>query len=176
MLIRRAESTDAAAIAGIHVRSWQAAYRGLIPETYLDQLSPAQRQPMWERELAGTSWPRKGILVAEIDGQVSGFAGLCPTRDQDENPENVGEIAAIYLAPEVWGAGVGRHLMASALHALGEAEYEQATLWVLDTNARARRFYEAAGWRSDGAVKADTTRGFLLNEIRYRCVFRPKRP
>lgn len=168
MLIRPAESDDARRIATVHVRSWQAAYRGLIPQEYLDRLDPAERMPEWKSTLAEMSLPGKGILVAEIDGEIAGFAGLCPTRDEDEDPEKVGEVAAIYLAPEAWGTGVGRRLMTAAVEALAQAGYEQATLWVLDTNERARRFYQAAGWRPDGAVKKDVRWGFSLDEVRYR--------
>jgi hypothetical protein len=39
---------------------------------------------------------------------------------------------------------------------------------VLDSNARARRFYACGGWSQDGAVKQDDSRGFVLNEVRYR--------
>jgi Sortase and related acyltransferases len=87
----------------------------------------------------------KGILVAEVDGSVAGFAGLGPTRDRDEDPATIAEIAAIYLAPEVWGAGIGSRLMMTVLETFAQAGYEQATLWVLDTNVRARRFYETKG-------------------------------
>jgi ribosomal protein S18 acetylase RimI-like enzyme len=168
MRIRQAELADSEAIAVIHVRSWQAAYQGLVPQQYLDGMTPSQRQPLWERLLAETSWPRKGILVAEVDGSVVGFAGFGPTRDRDEDPETVAEIATIYLAPEVWGAGIGSQLVTTALETLAQADYEEATLWVLDTNVRARRFYETNSWHSDGSVKQDETRGFALTEIRYR--------
>jgi ribosomal protein S18 acetylase RimI-like enzyme len=168
MRVRPAQIADAEAIAAVHVRSWQAAYRGLIPQDYLDRLDPAERQPGWEHLLTETNWPRRGILVVEIDRQVVGLAGLVPARDEDQDPTTVGEIASIYLAPDVWGRGIGKTLMAAALTALKHSPYRQATLWVLDTNARARRFYESTGWRSDGTTKRDDTRGFPLTEIRYR--------
>jgi GNAT superfamily N-acetyltransferase len=76
-----------------------------------------------------------------------------PARDDDAEPASAGELAAIYLVPELWGTGLGRELMASGLSALCDAGFGEATLWVLDTNSRARRFYEAAGWHADGAVK-----------------------
>jgi GNAT superfamily N-acetyltransferase len=161
-------STDARAIADVHIRSWKAAYQGLVPQDYLDGMNLAEHHPRWERRLAETAWPRKGVLVAEVDGQVVGFTGLMPTRDEDEDPGSVAEIATIYLASEAWGHGIGKALMSTALDALSHAGYRDATLWVLDTNTRARRFYEATGWRSDGALKRDTTRGFALTEIRYR--------
>lgn len=168
MRIRQATGADAPAIAAVHVRSWQAAYQGLVPQDYLDDLDPARRLPGWERLLAETAWPRKGVLVAETEGNVVGFAGLTPTRDDDEDPASVAEITTIYLTPETWGRGIGKDLMNAALGALTDAGYRQATLWVLDTNVRARRFYEAAGWHGDGAIKRDATRGFPLTEVRYR--------
>lgn len=58
--------------------------------------------------------------------------------------------------------------MAAALAHLAEGGYPRAALWVLDTNRRARRFYEATGWHRDQAVKVDDSRGFPITEIRYR--------
>ncbi|OPG08397.1 GNAT family N-acetyltransferase [Microbispora sp. GKU 823] len=87
-------------------------------------------------------------------------------------PKRRTEISAIYLSAEVWGAGVGRRLMAAALDSLAAAGYEQATLWVVDGNMRARRFYERGGWRPDGAVQRDESDGFPLTEVRYRRALR----
>ncbi|WP_205826142.1 GNAT family N-acetyltransferase [Microbispora catharanthi] len=172
MVIRRAEPADAEAIAAVHVRSWQAAYPGLMPEAYLDGLTPAMRLPVWERLLGESSPPRTEVLVAEADGSVAGFAALGPGRDDDVDPASVAEISAIYLMPEVWGTGVGGRLMAAALDGLATAGYEQATLWVVDGNARARRFYERGGWRPDGAAQRDESDGFPLTEVRYRRALR----
>jgi GNAT superfamily N-acetyltransferase len=168
MSVRRAEAEDAMGIAIVHVRSWQAAYRGLVPQEYLDSLDVEQRYPVWERIAGQAQWPRAGTFVTEHGGAVVGFASVCPSRDDDAEPASAGELAAIYLLPGSWGKGLGRGLMASALSALSDAAFDEATLWVLDTNSRARRFYEAAGWHADGAVKQDVRKGFVLNEVRYR--------
>ena len=154
-------------IAIVHVRSWQAAYRGLIPQDYLDSLEADKRLPVWERILGEAEWPRAGTFVAEDGGEVVGFASICPARDDDAEPASAGELAAIYLLPGLWGTGLGRELMTSGLSALSDAGFGEATLWVLDTNSRARRFYEVVGWHADGAVKQDGSRGFVLNEVRY---------
>jgi GNAT superfamily N-acetyltransferase len=155
-------------IAIVHVRSWQAAYCGLVPQDYLDSLDAEQRYPVWKRILGEAEWPRAGTFVAADGRDVVGFAHICPTRDADQDPARAGELAAIYLVPEAWGTGLGRELMTSGLSALSDAGFGEATLWVLDTNSRARRFYEAGGWHADGAVKQDGSRGFVLNEVRYR--------
>ncbi len=105
------------------------------------------------------------MLVAEEDGVVVGFAGVGPSRDEDANGK--GEVRAIYLLAERWVRGIGRALMDAALNGLRQAGYTQATLWVLDTNAQARQFYEAGGWAPDGATKQDDPRGFPITEVRY---------
>jgi GNAT superfamily N-acetyltransferase len=166
--VRRASPEDAAQIATVHVRSWQAAYRDLLPQDYLDRLDPADRLQRWRDTVLGADWPRNGVIVAVMDGKVCGFAGFGATRDTDGDPQRVGEVAAIYLLPEAWGKGLGRSLMADALGYLAAAGYMQATLWALESNARARRFYAMGGWAEDGVVKQDDSRGFSITEVRYR--------
>jgi GNAT superfamily N-acetyltransferase len=167
-VIRAARVADAAQIAVVHVRSWQAAYRGLLPQAYLDGLDPAQRVGRWERALAGGAAGRAGVLVADAGGTLLGFVGYSPSRDSDADPDRVGEIGAIYLVSSAWGKGIGALLMNAALAYLAEAKFSQATLWVLDTNARARQFYEADGWSADGAHQLDESRGFPVAQVRYR--------
>ena len=79
------------------------------------------------------------------------FASYAPSRDEDA-PEGTGEVPAIYVDPAAVGTGIGRELFAEAAVALQEAGFTRATLWVLEANASARRFYEKAGWSWDGAV------------------------
>jgi ribosomal protein S18 acetylase RimI-like enzyme len=167
--VRPADPEDAAEIAEVHVRSWQSRYQGLIPQDYLDGLDPAERIATWTRSLAETDWSHGGTLVVrDDDARLVGFAHVRESRDTDADARSVGEVWAIYLAPDAWGKGLGRELMVAALGRLAQAAYDQVTLWVLDTNARARRFYEAAGFQPDGAVKVDDSRGFRLREVRYR--------
>ena len=166
--VRPARAADAAQIALVHVRSWQGAYRGLLPQDYLDGLDPAQRLARWQQALTETNGPRAGTLVADQDGNLLGVASYSPSRDEDADPDRTGEIGAIYLLPGAWGQGVGRRLMDATLERLATADFDQATLWVLDSNLRARRFYEAGGWLADGAAKRDESRGFPVSQVRYR--------
>jgi len=134
-----------------------------MPQEYLDALEPAQRLPTWVRSLEDADWSRGGTLVVADGDRLVGFAHVRESRDADVASAQVGEVWAIYLAPDVWGNGYGRRLMA-ALGQLDEIGYAQVTLWVPDTNSRARRFYEAAGFWPDGAVKHDDSRGFRLRD------------
>jgi GNAT superfamily N-acetyltransferase len=168
VIVRRAGPGDAAEIGAAHVRSWQRAYRGLLPQEYLDRLDPVARAERWRQRLQDMDWSRGGVLVIAAEAEIVGFTRFGPTRDQDDDPAQVGEIASIYLLPQAWGTGLGRRLMSSALRHLAGAGYGQATLWVLDSNAQARRFYVKGGWAEDGAVKQDDSLGFLMTEMRYR--------
>lgn len=79
----------------------------------------------------------------------------------------MGELYAIYLDPKAWAQGVGRAPLTTGEEALRELGYVIAVLWVLETNRRARDFYEAAGWRADGETKIEERPGVTLREVRY---------
>lgn len=175
MEIRRALVDDALGIATVHVRSWQVAYKGLMPDLYLDQLDVERRRAGWAQDIAEADWPRAGTLVAtEGTGNVIGFAHVGPAREGDGDPIVIGELAAIYLLPDVWGSGIGRRLMAAAVNVLRDAGFAEAILWVLEGNERARRFYERGGWQLDGldgldgAAKDAVIADIALAEVRYR--------
>src|SRR6266545_7080984 len=82
--VRKAKVEDASGIAFVHVRSWQVAYRGHMPDEFLDGLDVEKRTNMW-REV--TQDPDKIVFVAEDwDGNIVGFSALGPSRDADANP------------------------------------------------------------------------------------------
>jgi ribosomal protein S18 acetylase RimI-like enzyme len=174
MIVRRATQADALAIATVHVRSWQAAYRGLLPQDYLDSLEPHRRLGQWESVLAVTAWPSTGTLVLVDSGApiereaVAGFASISPTRDDDDDPTSVGELQMLYLDPGVWRRGGGSTLLQAAQGQLGRAGFHGASAWVLETNAGARTFYERHHWRFDGATKLHDWGTFVVTDVRYR--------
>lgn len=168
MVVRPAVPGDAAALAAVHVLTWQAAYRGLLSQDYLDALHPSQREPGWRRWLGEIQPPAAVLVWVQEEADPAGFVAVTPSRDPDAAPGETGEITAIYLLPSSQGRGAGRELMAAAVRHLTVSGFRQATLWVLESNVRARRFYEAAGWRPDGASKVDESLGIRLDEVRYR--------
>jgi GNAT superfamily N-acetyltransferase len=164
--IRLATLADAEALARLHVRSWQWAYRGQLPDEYLDRMPETMERRIEARraQLADLP-PDYRVWIAEQGGQMVGFAVTEPSRDADASP-STGEVSLIYLEQEAAGKGIGRQLFAHAVEDLRQHGYAQAILWVLETNSRARRFYEAAGWRADGASKTEERPGALLREVR----------
>jgi ribosomal protein S18 acetylase RimI-like enzyme len=156
--VRPARPDDAAAVAEVHVRTCQAAYEHVFGAERLAAIDPTRRRTLAERAIASGN-----VVVAEQDGKVVGFVSVGPSTDVDGE----GELFAIYLLPEAWGSGAGRDLMDAAKELL-RASYTDATLYVLDDNPRARRFYEREGWALDGVTKADEFLGMAVPEVRYR--------
>lgn len=166
--VRRATPDDTDAFADVHARSWPATYRGLVPDELIGGVvgGRAARADLVRNMLVATDDPHH--LFAAVEGDVVvGMAATAPARDPDATAAT-GELQAIYLAPEAIGRGIGRTLHDQALADLRERGFTEATLWVLRENQRARRFYEAAGWQTDGETKDEERPGGTLHEIRYR--------
>jgi ribosomal protein S18 acetylase RimI-like enzyme len=165
--VRPAEEGDLAAIADIRVRSWQAAYRGIVPQRYLDSMRPeveANRRRAW---LVSADDPRRDA-IATVAGQPAGWVAYGPYRDDDAPTQRSGEVYAIYVHPHHWRRGVGRALIRYAVADLRAAGLAPVLLWVLEDNARARRFYERQGFRPDGRRHMFEVGGVHLPEVRYR--------
>lgn len=162
--LRRARGDDAMAVAAMHVRAWQEAYRGIIPDDVLDGLDVAARADRYTFDLEGPDAPESWIVT---DGDtVLGLVALGPCRDEDA--ASLGEVRALYVLPERWRSGVGSALMSRAERRLVERGFTEAVLWVLEDNQRGRRFYEATGWRRDGRTKTVDIGGHPIDEIRYQ--------
>jgi GNAT superfamily N-acetyltransferase len=171
-LVRRAVPEDAEAIAALHIRSWQVAYRGQLPDKYLDQLGEqlTQCSEFWRAHISTPPTSRNEVWAVGTETQMDAFAAIGPAREAD--PNVTGEFYAIYVDPSRWGQGLGRTLFTHATGRLRTLGYSTAILWVLASNIRARRFYEIAGWSADGGSKLESRPGFELREVRYRILFR----
>ncbi|MEU6144949.1 GNAT family N-acetyltransferase [Streptomyces sp. NPDC047081] len=156
---------DCDRVAEIRVGGWRTAYRGLIPQSYLDSMSvPDDAERRRARLLEGN--PGVVNVVAERDGEVIGWACHGPYRD-GEVPTGGVELYAIYVHPERYGAGVGRSLIEESIRRCTAAGHTRLYLWVLEGNARARRFYERSGFHPDGAAEPFEVDGVPVPEVRY---------
>ena len=164
MFLRPAEPEDALGVAHVHVRSWQAGYRNLLPDEYLDSLRPEERAAGYN---FGTRDPlHPATIVAANGATIFGFAITAPARDPDLR--GVGELLALYVDPDRWGQGIGAALVAAARARLLDLGFRSAALWMMDANQRAARFYAADGWSTDGARRTESVWGAVAEEIRYR--------
>ncbi|MEU6847372.1 GNAT family N-acetyltransferase [Streptomyces sp. NPDC046716] len=105
------------------------------------------------------------LVAADPQGRVVAWACLGPLRG-DGVRTTAGELHALYVEPSLTGSGVGRTLL-EAVHARADG-LDQMLLWVLTDNSGARRFYERAGYVTDGAVQTDDYDGVSVPEVRYQ--------
>ena len=159
-MIRPAVRSDAVALGVIHTKSWQEGYKDDFDSEFLGGLDVAERIASFER-MIGLERP---VLVAEANGVVVGFSVIGPSRSA---AEGWGEIYSIYVHPDHWGDGHGHRLLSAAEEALREMGFERALLWVLDTNVRARAFYERQSWSLGKPVKLEDMGGRQVTEVRY---------
>ncbi len=151
-------------MARVHVHSWKAGYRGLLPADYLDGLRPEERAERYRFEDPGPAQPF--TLVAVDEDKIVGFATTGTSGDGESDRR--GELMAIYVDPPSWGRGVGRALVTAARSRLREDGFEEAVLWVLAGNERAARFYAFDGWTADGVRRRAEVWGVTVDELRYR--------
>lgn len=160
--MREATPADADAIAGVHVRSWRETYAGLMPQAVLDGLSVDQRAVIWRRRLADPSVATR-VWIAESGEGLIGFAAAGPQRSPSLADQGFdGEIEAVYVLADWQGRGVGGALMhAMAAHLIARG-FCAVALWVLDSNAPARRVYERLGGVLCGEQRDDRMETVLV--------------
>jgi ribosomal protein S18 acetylase RimI-like enzyme len=142
---RLATVADAAAIAALHVASWRSAYRGAVPGDYLDAIDVADHTAQWAARLSA----KPTVFVAETGGELVGFCAVGPSFDEDADT-TTWLIANLHVRPDVRSQGVGGRLFDDAIAEARRAGATLVTLWVLEANEGARRFYERRGMTVDG--------------------------
>ena len=168
VVVRRATPLDVDAIVEVHARSWPATYRGLLPPELIAEVV-AQRMDRadWIRELITDPGADGRVWVATLGAQVIGMAIWGPGQDDDAGA-GVAELGALYLDPDFLGRGIGLRVIEQVQADMAAAGFTEATLWVLERNDRARRFYERCGWAADSGRKVDERPAGTLFEMRYR--------
>ena len=162
MLLRPAQPDDALAVARVHVRAWQAGYRGLLPDAYLDALRAEDRARRYTFDLIAPDRPH--TLVAADGDAILGFATTLPAPDLP----GTGELAALHVDPSAWRRGIGTALITAARARLLDLGFATAIVWVMAGNRRAEQFYLADGWLLDDARRTDEVWGAQVDELRYR--------
>ncbi|MEV5199439.1 GNAT family N-acetyltransferase [Streptomyces sp. NPDC053720] len=158
---------DCETVSRIRARGWRGAYTGLVPQSYLDEMELAVAEDAERRRASLGRGTTIVNLVAERPGSgVIGWGCYGPYREMGR-PVARGELYALYVTPEQIGTGAGRALMAEILGRTTAAGFPDLALWVLKENAPARRFYERAGFRPDGAEESFEADGALVPEVRY---------
>lgn len=159
--IRPSRRGDGEAVAKVHERCWRISYAGIADPSWVTDRPLAERAAEWSRYAGGAGVP---MWVADDAGDVVGEIAAGQTRD-DDAPAGTGEVVAMYVDPDRQREGIGRALMARALEELRAAGFTRVTLWTLGESAQSTAFYEALGFRRDGAVRRGER--FAAHTVRY---------
>lgn len=160
--IRPALLEDAKILGEIHALTWKHAYKGIMPDVVLDGITIEKRTLYFEKAL---SEKREEDFLIFLQDQPVGLICIGKCRDDDADSD-VGEIWGIYILPEYQGKGVGTCSIKWALEELESRGYKRVTLWVLEDNHHARKFYECMGFLYKGMNK-EIRLGKTLLELRY---------
>jgi GNAT superfamily N-acetyltransferase len=181
VVIRSGSPADAAQVAAVQREGWFAAYEGIITHEVIDRVTAPDDGARVRQTFRTRPWQR--MIVAVVETDVIGYASFGPEVDVQGAPwphpltqageqGRVAELYALYVHPAWWSTGTGRALMDRVLARTSAAGYPSIALWVLRDNARARRFYERAGFSPDGASNVLDGLGGVT-EVRYRRALTP---
>jgi ribosomal protein S18 acetylase RimI-like enzyme len=180
--LRAARPGDAEALARLNLRTALFAYRDIFP--------PEAPVPVHDDMVAlWDGWLGPGhalgwrAFVAETGGgegggEVVGSVACGPDPDPGSDPDRgrgEGHMARLNVAPERWAGGIGRRLYDAAMGSMTDAGFPAATLWVLEHNTRARRWYERLGWHLSGARKVLFAPGGIV-DVGYRIALPAREP
>lgn len=134
--VRMATPSDVDRVADMHTASWLSAYRGLLPDSYLDNNLAGERRQYWRNKFP-TLTEREFVLIAEHDGEMIGFISLLDV------PHNGYEalIDNLHVRPDLKGKGVGSILMKEVAERLLQSGRKNVYLFVLKGNDAAGKFY-----------------------------------
>ena len=167
--IRRASRRDAAAIARVHVETWQSAYAGLLPDSMLAGMSDVRQAAWWTRLLADPGEARGVFVADDEDMGVVGFGSCGLVRDKPEGLDGreirVGEVYTLYVEPDFQNQGLGRRLLDALFRQLRADGCDTAVLWMLAANPT-RFFYEGLGGEPVGH-RVDTMAGTDVEEMAF---------
>ncbi|MBC8953996.1 GNAT family N-acetyltransferase [Xenorhabdus sp. PB62.4] len=163
--IREACVSDARKIALLHVRSWQAAYKNILPSKELGELSLSEKVGSWNKRLNHSESNFPKTLIAECDSEIVGFCSF----GSDPDDPNTGSILAIYFYQKHWGMGYSQQLIYTALNELKLAGFTFVIIWVIEDNLRALKFYKKIGFSPSEKYKTVNLLGCQIREV---CLFK----
>lgn len=160
--IRWASLTDAKDLGVVHSESYRTAYKGIIPDFYLNQCTPAAREEYFYYALAHS---KERIAIMFVNFEAVGVLILVTDLEN-----NCGEISALYLKPNFRSMGLGKKLLQWGITELKTLGYSQAVLWVLKENKNAIDFYVRQGFENDGSERT-IFRGRELSQMIFQKKF-----
>lgn len=146
----------------VHSYSWQEAYAGIIPDEIIRTFTPKNRAKIFLDVLKN---PLEEYYLFKVDDRPAGIASLAKSHEKNM-PDYIGEIYSIYFHPDFWGTEATQKGFQFCVNRLKDLGFSEITIWVLNDNLRAKRFYERNGFKLDGNSK-EIKIGIKLLEVRY---------
>ena len=163
MIIRDAVASDAAAIAKVRTQTWQSAYRGIISDEYLDNMSEIGFEEKIRNVLSSQNSGEIHKVAQMENGDTVGW--VAGGRERGGNPDYDGEIYALYVLPEYQNNGIGRDLVKYTACDLKKCKMKSILIWMLDGNS-ARGFYEHLGGMEVSSKSVEIA-GAVLKEVAF---------
>jgi ribosomal protein S18 acetylase RimI-like enzyme len=167
--VRRATREDVSELARVNVAAWRRAYRGIVPDEFLDGMDSARRELGWARWVALPEPDAVFVATNGASDRVVAYAGVCAVRNKEDAHPSLptGELVAIYADPAMWRCGAGHAVHEAAVSALARFGFRHAVLWVFEDNMLAQAFYRRHGWTSDGVRQEFEVGGQRPFDVRY---------
>jgi GNAT superfamily N-acetyltransferase len=170
--VREAVAADGDEIGEAHAAAWLAAYDHIFAADFLESAAESRRRG-WPSVIRHLLAPPNIVLVGVLAGRVVAFSHATPATAPD-----MAEINGFYCHPDAWGSGTAAALMTQTEAVLADG-CSAVFLWTLRDAARARRFYEKAGFHLTGNERdeqlTDWTTGIAVERpaVEYRTGLRP---
>jgi ribosomal protein S18 acetylase RimI-like enzyme len=162
-MLRRGGEADAERIAELHIASWRATYAAELSAEFLARQDVVEWADDWRACIAAG----EQLLLAEEGTALVGFVSCGPARGEFAEPDEW-EIYNLHVAPDRHGLGIGSKLFDAAAALGRERLATRLVLWVVETNHRARIFYESKGMSWDGHRQDHVMETDVFHEVRYR--------
>ena len=162
--IRLAKPGDAPDMAEIHARSWEVAYKDIIPMEYIKQKN-ATRPELYQRIITDDNTTQ---YVIQADGKTVGIMGIdAPQQCDDDVGDEYYELRGIYLHPDYYRKGIGTQAVNFAFDIARKLDKKFMNVWVFAENANSIKFYEKCGFVVDGKTRTYDY-GKIMDSVRMK--------
>ncbi len=158
VLIRPIRDVDAEAMGRVHAKVWHETYDGMISAAALEAVSPRRLADLWANYASRGDEHRHAAAL--VDGEIVGFAGSGPARDDDAPAAR--ELYFVFLLDSWHRKGIGRALFDAVVDD-GEPLYG----WIAKNYPGGPEFYRKRGFVFDGAERDEPFLGETLTEVRF---------
>ena len=165
MLIREATVDDAAAFANVKIKSWKTTYKGLFPDTILDNLSIENETLKWVRNLEGIAQvdTSKAFVAETNDKEIVGIAA--GRRNEDRIYRYDCNISIIYILREYQRKRIGTKLTEEIVDFFVDERFKTMIVWILKGNPNSL-FYEKLGGMPKETQRVERW-GNIYEEVGY---------